>query len=203
MALANELEGILIEDIGRIELIGRRIDFLFAAVGQSNVVIPIELIVRVIARVTIEFMESMIDGAGLLMQMPFPHEVTTIIKGFDQFRDGSALTIETTEIPWPTFFIGGIRYKVPDTGLSWIKSRHERSATWATPRRVIELSESQAILSKLINIRSGDFATVATKIAIAKIISQDHQHIRSLGFCPTCFFLSISEPDRERYDNAQ
>ena len=66
LPLFDEFDRIVVEDIGRVELICRRINFLLFPCGQTDVEIRIVLIVRVIERVAVEVVKARLAPAPRL-----------------------------------------------------------------------------------------------------------------------------------------
>jgi hypothetical protein len=142
LSLANELKGIRIKDVGSVEILRRRIDLFLAALRHSHVEIPIELIMRVISGVSVKFVKASVDWTGLRVHVPFADKVASVSEWIEQFRNGRALTIETTKITGASSFVWLIGGKVPDAGLGGIQPSHKRCSAWATSSRIIELSEA-------------------------------------------------------------
>jgi len=181
LPLANELDGVLVEHIGCVELARRRCDLLAASLGQSDIVIGVILIVRMVARVAVEFIEAASDRPGLLVHVPLAHVVATVPRGLQHFGQRHAPLGQSPEIPRPAIRTRPCGRKVPDARLRRIQSGHQRRAAGTAPRGVVQLREPHAAAGQGVDVRRTDLSAVAAQIRVPQIIGKNDQYIR-LGF---------------------
>ena len=62
-----------------------------------------------------------------------------------------------------------------------VVSSQKSSPGWPASGRVVELGEPQAIAGQLVQVRSFDFATVATDVRETEVIGHDQDNIGSLS----------------------
>ena len=177
LPLANELEGIRVEHVRRVELVRRRIDLLGASLGQPEVVRGVILIVRMVARVTVELVKPALDRPGRLVHVPLANVVTTVPGGLQHFGQRHALFVQSPEMPRPASRTGLSRREIRNARLRRIQPGHQRCAARAAPRRVVDLREPHAAPGQGVDVRRGDLAAVASQVRVAEVVGKDYYDV--------------------------
>ncbi len=80
LALFDEFDGVLVENVGGVELALWPIDFFLASGGKAFVEIGVPLIMRVGKRVAEELIEPALYRPGFVVEMPFADVVGTVAR---------------------------------------------------------------------------------------------------------------------------
>jgi len=106
--------------------------------------------------------------------MPLAHRIVSIAIWAQYFRDRAAGIIKVSLVSCKSFLV----HHVSDPGLVWIQSRQQTCASRTASGRVVELGEPKSVFSKRVEIRSFDFAAVATQVGDPHVVAEDDHEIR-------------------------
>ena len=131
--------------------------------------------------------------------VPFADVVASIACFVKQLRDRRAAIVQADGIAGPA----PILTHVADACLVRIEPRQERRAGGAAAGAVVELGEAEAVRRETIQIRRGDFRSVAAEIRKTEIVrknKKDVRPVRRVGCLDRRFPTERGRSDQEQQD---
>lgn len=181
MALLDELQGVFVEHVRRVEFALRPVDFLLASFRQAHVVVRVPLVVGVVQGVPVEFLEAALRRASLVVQMPLADVVAAVPGIAEHLAQRHATVVQAAQVGRSSCRVRIARGEAGDSGLGRVEPGHQRGATGAAARRVVEGLEADSVLSQRIDVGRVDLAAVATEVGVAEIVEQHDQDVRLVG----------------------
>ena len=181
--LAQELEGVVGEDVGDVELAGLIGEFGGRAGGQAHVLVRIPLIIGMglQALVTVIGVEAALDRPGRT-HVPLADHPRAVARLLQELGDGDIVVQQVSGVSGAAFRRGLGGDEITDARFVRVQAGDERRARRTATRGRVDLLETRAGPGETIEIRRGDLAAVAAEIRVAEIVGQDDEHVGTARF---------------------
>ena len=176
--LTQELEGVVGEDVGDVELVRRIRQFGRRADGQAHVLVRIPLVVGMglQALVTVIGVEAALDRPGRT-HVPLADHPGAVTGLLQELGDGDVVVKQMTRVSGAAFRRRFGRDEITDAGFVRMQAGEERRARRAAARGRIDLLETRPGPGEAVEVRRRDLAAIATEIRIAEVVGEDDEHV--------------------------
>jgi hypothetical protein len=181
--LAEELEGVVGEDVGDVELAGLIGEFGGRAGGQAHVLVRIPLIVGMglQALVAVIGVEAALDRPGRT-HVPLADHPGAVARLLQELGDGDVVVQQVSGVGGSALRRGLGGDEITDARFVRMQAGDERGARRTATRGRIDLLESRAGPGETVEVRRRDLAAVAAEIRVAEVVGQDDEHVGTARF---------------------
>ena len=176
--LTQELEGVVGEDVGDVELAGLIGEFGRRTGGQAHVLVRIPLVVGMGLQVLVAVIgvEAALDRPGRT-HVPLADHPGAVAGSLQELRDGDVVVQQVSGVGGTTLRRGLGGDEITDARFVRMQAGDERGARRTATRGRVDLLETRAGPGETVEVRGRDLAAVAAEVRVAEVVGQDDEDV--------------------------